>query len=79
MGAIPVPENAGVQTGVVRIATADRQLLGQLRVVGYGMDFVLARNDDHAIELLRANKVQAIYIGWLAHIARHPISRASVG
>jgi len=64
----------------VRIATVgSAQMLGQLleKQVGYGMDFVLARNDDHAIELLRANKVQAIFTsgGWpMPNIARHPIS-----
>lgn len=64
----------------VRVATVgSSQMLGQLleKQLGYGMEFVLARNDDHAIELLRANKVQAIFSsgGWpMPNIARHQIS-----
>jgi TRAP-type uncharacterized transport system substrate-binding protein len=64
----------------VRIATVgSSQMLGQLleKQLGYGMEFVLAKNDDHAIELLRANKVQAIFTsgGWpMPNIARHQIS-----
>jgi TRAP-type uncharacterized transport system substrate-binding protein len=61
----------------VRVATVgSAQMLGQLleKQVGYGMEFVLARNDDEAIELLRANKVQAIFTsgGWpMPNISRH--------
>lgn len=63
----------------VRIATVgSAQMLGQLieKQVGYGMEFVLAKSDDNAIELLRANKVQAIFTsgGWpMPNIARHQI------
>ena len=63
----------------VRVATVgSAQMLGQLieKQVGYGMEFVLAKSDDHALELLRANKVQAIFTsgGWpMPNIARHQI------
>ncbi len=60
-----------------RVATVgSAQMLGQLleKQVGYGMEFVLAKNDDQAIELLRANKVQAIFTsgGWpMPNMTRH--------
>lgn len=52
------------------------QLLGQTlnTQLGHGMDFVIADNDDHALKLLQANTVQAIFStgGWpMPNITRH--------
>lgn len=61
----------------VRVAlVGSAQLLGQTlnNQLGYEMDFVVAENDDHALKLLQANKVQAIFTsgGWpMPNITRH--------
>ena len=61
----------------VRVAlVGSAQLVGQTlnNQLGYEMDFVQADNDDQAIKLLQANKVQAIFTsgGWpMPNITRH--------
>lgn len=55
------------------------QLMGQKleRQLGYGMRFLAADNDDEALALLRANKVQAVFTlgGWpLPTVARHTVA-----
>ena len=54
------------------------QLLGQTlnKQTGYAMEFLIAESDDHAIKMLRANQVQAIFTdgGWpLPSISRHAL------
>jgi TRAP-type uncharacterized transport system substrate-binding protein len=63
----------GVKVAVVSSA----QLVGQKlnNQLGYGMDFILAESEDEAVEMLRKNKVQAIFTtgGWpYPAITRHP-------
>jgi TRAP-type uncharacterized transport system substrate-binding protein len=66
-------ELKGVKVAVVSSA----QLVGQKlnNQLGYAMEFVLADSEDDALEMLRKNKVQAIFTtgGWpYPAITRHP-------
>jgi TRAP-type uncharacterized transport system substrate-binding protein len=66
-------ELKGVKVAVVSSA----QLVGQKlnNQLGYAMEFVLAYSEDDALEMLRKNKVQAIFTtgGWpYPAITRHP-------
>lgn len=59
------------------------QLMGQKleSQLGYGMKFLVAENDDEALALLRANKVQAVFTlgGWpLPTVARHTVANGLV-
>ena len=59
------------------------QLMGQKleSQLGYGMQFLVAENDDEALALLRANKVQAVFTlgGWpLPTVARHTVANGLV-
>jgi hypothetical protein len=68
----------------VRVAlVGSAQLVGQTlnSQLGYEMDFVVADNDDQALKLLQANKVQAIFTsgGWpMPNIVRHQHSSGLV-
>ena len=68
-------ELKGLSVAVVGSAQLMGQKLeGQL---GYGMKLLVAENDDEALALLRANKVQAVFTlgGWpLPTVARHTIA-----
>jgi hypothetical protein len=60
-------------------AVGSAQLLGQLleRQLGYRMEFVVAANDDQALNMLKANQVQAIFTsgGWpMPNISRHGVN-----
>lgn len=65
-------ELKGLDVAVVGSA----QLMGQTleRQLGYGMRFIVADNDDHALKLLRSGQAQAVFTlgGWpLPSVARH--------
>jgi hypothetical protein len=65
-------ELKGLDVAVVGSA----QLMGQAleKQLGYGMRFIVADNDDHALKLLRSGQVQAVFTlgGWpLPSVARH--------
>jgi TRAP-type uncharacterized transport system substrate-binding protein len=64
--------------GLTVAVVGSAQLMGQKLEgqLGYGMQFVIAENDDHALAFLRAGKVQAVFTlgGWpLPSVARHTV------
>ncbi|MFO1148855.1 MAG: hypothetical protein U1E62_10815 [Alsobacter sp.] len=69
-------ELKGLRIAVVGTAQLMAQTLE--RQLGYGMTFLIADNDDQAIEMLRSGEVQAVFTlgGWpLPAIARLPSNR----
>jgi len=65
--------------GLTVAVVGSAQLMGQTleKQLGYGMRFIVADSDDHAVSLLRSDQVQAVFTlgGWpLPSVARHKLA-----